>query len=224
VAQTENTLQSQKGGGFSLLNGLKADADFFVSAGSAVVSTVTLGHVHISAPFCGFGWASDAGGIYGTIALLALGGGVGDAAEIGDGAETVDEVEAGSQAASSDSRVLLDTNAVIRFNDAQALIAEGEEPVVTQSVVDELADVAARKGFSGQLPAGVGIIDDDDEGALLRSQVMQQLRGFGAAEQGIDVDAQVGATALSRSYPLITGDEALGNSVAKLGGEWRQLP
>jgi hypothetical protein len=53
---------------------------------------------------------------------------------------------------------------------------------------------------------------------------MEQLRGFGAAEQGIDVDSQVGATALSGPYPLITGEEALGNAVAKLGGEWRQLP
>jgi predicted nucleic acid-binding protein len=137
--------------------------------------------------------------------------------------EVADAVDASVEAGSSGSKVLLDTNAIIRYNDAQTLIGAGEEPVVTQSVLSELADVAARKGFSGQLPAGVGVIDDE-EGALLRSQVMEQLRGFGAAPQGIDIDSQVGATALSGSYPLITADSALGNSVAKLGGEWRQLP
>ena len=130
---------------------------------------------------------------------------------------------AGAEGGAGGSNVLLDTNAAIRYNDARGLIEAGEQPVVTQSVQQELADVAARKGFSGQLPAGVGLISDE-QGALIRAQVLEAMRGFGAAEQGIDVDAFVGATALSGPYPLITADDALGNALAKLGGDWRPLP
>jgi len=215
----ERGIQAQAQGGFSITNGLKAVADYGAAIGNVVTSTVTLGHVHVAAPYCGFGWASDVGNVFGFVALAVLGGGAGGAAEVSAGAETVAEAEAGAQA----PRVLLDTNAVIRFNDARALIQDGEQPVVTQSVLQELSDVAARKGFSGLLPGGVDFIADE-ESAVLRSQVMDQLRGFEAKEQGIEVDAQVGATALSGPYPLITGDDALGNSVAKLGGEWRRLP
>jgi len=97
VTQTENTIQGQKGGGWSLTNGLKAVADFGAGIGNVVVSTVTLGHVHISAPYCGFGWASDAGTIFGTLAIGVLGGGAGAAGEVADGAATLDEVEAGAR-------------------------------------------------------------------------------------------------------------------------------
>ena len=99
VSQTENTLQGQKGGGFSITNGLKAVADYGAGFGNAVVSTVTLGHVHIAPPYCGFGWASDVGMGYGYVALAVLGGGAGGAEEVSDGAATVEEVEAEGQAA-----------------------------------------------------------------------------------------------------------------------------
>jgi hypothetical protein len=107
VAQTEGTLQSQKGGGFSLTNGLKAVDDFGAAVGNVVTSTVTLGHLHISAPYCGFGWASDVGTGFGFVALAALTGGAGGAADVLGGAETVEEAEATvegvqSQAAASD--------------------------------------------------------------------------------------------------------------------------
>ena len=101
VSQTENTLQSQKGGGFSITNGLKAVADYGAGFGNAVVSTVTLGHVHVAPPYCGFGWASDVGMGYGFVALTLLSGGSGGAGEVADGAETVEEVEAGAQASSA---------------------------------------------------------------------------------------------------------------------------
>ncbi len=94
VNQTENTLQSQKGGGFSLTNGLKAVADYGAGIGNVVVSTATLGHVQIAAPYCGFGWASDTGTIFGTLAIGILGGGAGAADEVATGAKTVEEVEA----------------------------------------------------------------------------------------------------------------------------------
>jgi hypothetical protein len=45
VSQAESTLQFQKGGGFSITNGLKAVADYGTAIGNVVTSTVTLGHV-----------------------------------------------------------------------------------------------------------------------------------------------------------------------------------
>jgi len=52
--------------------------------------------------------------------------------------------------------------------------------VVTQTVTHELADVAARRGLSGALPAGVGTITEDTSIGL-RATMMQQLQMFGAA-------------------------------------------
>jgi RHS repeat-associated protein len=98
VAQTESTLQGQKGGGFSITNGLKAVADYGAAIGNVVTSTVTLGHVQITAPYCGFGWASDVGTGFGYVALAALTGGAGGAADVATGAETVEEAEAGASA------------------------------------------------------------------------------------------------------------------------------
>jgi hypothetical protein len=56
--------------------------------------------------------------------------------------------------------VILDTNAIISYNQARVFVLPGERPVVTPTVVAELADVAARKGFSGLLPPDVGLISD----------------------------------------------------------------
>ena len=98
VSQTESTLQGQKGGGFSITNGLKAVADYGAAIGNVVTSTVTLGHVKISPPYCGFAWASDVGTGFGFVALAALTGGAGGAADVAGGAETVEEAEAGAQA------------------------------------------------------------------------------------------------------------------------------
>jgi rRNA-processing protein FCF1 len=120
------------------------------------------------------------------------------------------------------SQVLLDTNSVIKYNGAQGLLNADEQPVVSETVARELDEVAARKGFSGTLPDGVSVIPDDASMAL-RGQMMQQLRMFGAASQGMENDAAVGATALGRSIPLITTDNALANAVMKLGGEVRFL-
>jgi hypothetical protein len=117
---------------------------------------------------------------------------------------------------------LLDTGAVIKFNSAQRLLQAGEAPVVNQTVSRELAEVGSRKGFSGTLPAGVSVIEDDVSMAT-RGMVMQQLRMFGAATRGIENDAAVGATSFGMGIPLITTDWALHNAVSKLGGISRYL-
>lgn len=94
--------------------------------------------------------------------------------------------------------------------------------MVNETTAQELIDVAARKGFSGALPNGVSVIADNTS-MTLRGQVMQQLRMFGAAVQGMENDAAIGATALGRRIPLITTDKALANAVMKLGGLVRYL-
>jgi predicted nucleic acid-binding protein len=62
---------------------------------------------------------------------------------------------------------------------------------------------------------------DDGVSAVLRSQVATQLRALGAAVQGLENDATIGATALENDIPLITGDRALANAVMELAGEVR---
>jgi hypothetical protein len=75
VFATEAAIQAQAGGGFSIINGLKAVADYGSGIANFAVSTATLGNVHISAPYCQFGWAADVGYWYGAgaAALLTLG-------------------------------------------------------------------------------------------------------------------------------------------------------
>lgn len=128
-----------------------------------------------------------------------------------------DQIVVGScvapEAAAGGSQVLLDTSAVKAQGAARALMKPGECAVICSTVEQE----AAAKGFS---TAGLPVIDDGLS-ATLRSQVAQQLRGFGAAAQGLENDATIGATALENGMPLITGDWALYNSVIKLGGEAR---
>lgn len=109
--------------------------------------------------------------------------------------------------------MLLDTAAVRAWAAAVGLLKPGECAVICSTVERE----AAQKGFSA---AGLSVIDDGVS-AVLRGQVAAQLRAFGAAAQGFENDATIGATALERALPLITGDRALANAVMKLGGEVR---
>ena len=89
----------------------------------------------------------------------------------------------------------------------------GECAVICSTVERE----AAEQGFS---TAGLPVIEDGTS-AVLRGQVATQLRAFDAAEQGLENDATIGATALERDIPLITGDRALWQALLKLGGDAR---
>jgi hypothetical protein len=80
-------------------NRWRAEADYAAGIGNAIASTVTLGHVHISAPYCGYELASDVGGVIGTGLTLVLGGAVGEGLKVVQGAETLEEAEATVQAA-----------------------------------------------------------------------------------------------------------------------------
>jgi RHS repeat-associated protein len=124
-------------------------------------------------------------------------------------------VGAGAADAAGDggSEVLIDTSGVKGFGGAKRLLKPGEVPVICETVLCE----AQAQGFStGSLP-----VIPDGSSATLRARVAQQLRGFGASQQGLENDATIGATALERGIPLITGDKALYNAVVKLGGDAR---
>jgi RHS repeat-associated protein len=111
------------------------------------------------------------------------------------------------------SPVLLDTSAVKAASAARGLLQPGECAVICAAVQRE----ALEKGFS---TAGLPVIEDAGS-ITLRGQVAQQLRIFGADEVGFDGDVAIGATALDRGIPLITGDKALWAAVSKLGGDAR---
>lgn len=111
------------------------------------------------------------------------------------------------------SQVLLDTSAVKAQAAARGLMQPGECAVICSTVSRE----AAEQGFS---TAGLPVIEDGTS-AVLRSQVAMQLQMFGASSQGLEGDATIGATALERGIPLITGDRALWNAVGKLGRDAR---
>jgi hypothetical protein len=106
-------------------NRWRAEADYAAGVGNAIVSTVTLGHVHISAPYCGYGLASDVGGVIGTGLTLVLGGAVGEGLKVVRGAETLEEAEATVQAADA-------TGATETSSDAG-----GDESALTPAVIGE---------------------------------------------------------------------------------------
>jgi RHS repeat-associated protein len=57
------------------LGGLRSLANYAAGIGNFFVSTATLGHVHVSAPYCGYGFGSNLGYWYGVGATALLGGG-----------------------------------------------------------------------------------------------------------------------------------------------------
>ncbi|MGD0748329.1 MAG: RHS repeat-associated core domain-containing protein [Acidimicrobiales bacterium] len=81
VHQAETYLQAQAtfSSGPSFGDFLESQANFWAGAANTVVSGVTLGHVHISAPFCNYSDEYTAGGIYGQVAPFALGVGEAEA-------------------------------------------------------------------------------------------------------------------------------------------------
>ncbi|HEY6252422.1 MAG TPA: RHS repeat-associated core domain-containing protein [Candidatus Angelobacter sp.] len=103
--------------------------------------------------------------------------------------------------------VLLDTNAVIAFDKvvAQGLIAPGETPVISQTVLNELDSLMS----SGEITMPIivdslpVIADSVDGTASTIGQIIRQLPG---SNQGWAGDAIIGNTSASNAIPLITGD------------------
>lgn len=100
-------------------------------------------------------------------------------------------------AAKGGREVMLDTSAVMARGSARGLMKPGGCAVICSTA----SRVAGEHGFS---TAGLPVVADGTS-ATLRSQVAQQLRAFGANAQGFDNVVVIGATALERGVPLITG-------------------
>ena len=91
VSWAENNIHAQYAPPPWWERGLEGDADFFAGAANVVVSGITLGNVHISDPFCQYGWAYSVGRVYAYVGLGLLGVGELDAPAA---LEAVDEAEA----------------------------------------------------------------------------------------------------------------------------------
>jgi hypothetical protein len=98
---------------FNAANGLRAVADYGAGIANFVTSTVTFGSVHVTDPFCGFGWASDVGYGYGLVGTLVLGIGELGAAEDGATA-TVDASETPAAETSENAQNVDDVLAELR--------------------------------------------------------------------------------------------------------------
>ena len=211
VSQTENTLQGQKGGGFSITNGLKALADYGAGIGNAAVSTVTLGHVHVAPPYCGFGWASDVGMGYGFVALTLLSGGSGGAAEVSDGAATIEEIEAEGQTSSLAGRV----NELQEALDPFAQTRRTSVILSTQEGTDILASGGRDLSTAQQALASEG-------------DILARLPGAHAEVTALDAASKAGLTpaemAVSRGIcpPCQAAIEASGGTINpdELGATW----
>lgn len=132
------------------------------------------------------------------------------------------------------NEVILDTNAVIRFNEAQNVLRPGETPVITEQVVRELNDLVARGQLDAlprvtqQLPVVADTVDIGTQAA-----VRSQLGGFSGAPtgpitdlnriQGLTGDGIIGTTGILTNRAIITADRALLNALSKLGAPVRGL-
>jgi hypothetical protein len=159
-------------------------------------------------------------------ALMGLGAGAG---ALGEGLFPVEQgLPVGKQ-------VILDTNAVIRFKEAQALLQPGESPVITDQVLNELNDLAARGQIDAvpnvvqQLPVVPDTADVNTQAAL--RQTLGQFSGDPTGPvvdlntiQGLSGDATIGTTGILTGSPIITADQALIQALSKLGAAVRGLP
>jgi RHS repeat-associated protein len=90
---------------FSIINGLRADANYAAGIANFVVSSVTFGQAHVSSPYSGFNWAYGVGEGYGLVAASILGITEIDVAEGADLSSSVVEVDAAGTNAAGDSVV-----------------------------------------------------------------------------------------------------------------------
>jgi predicted nucleic acid-binding protein len=138
---------------------------------------------------------------------------------IGTAAATAALMSMGSPSNPEDEQdrreVLLDVNALRNPVLTKLQLNEDEEPVITPTVAASYVYQVGRP-----VPSGMRVIPDSTDAVLIGS-VRSQLRQFNADPTTAHNDSIIGATALERGIPLITGDEDLWHSVLKLGGEAR---
>ena len=109
------------------------------------------------------------------------------------------------------NEVVFDTNALGARKTADKKVGPGEVPVICQTVYEE----AVKHHFS---TAGLPVVPDGMS-AVLRARLAVQMRVFNKnykRNTAIENDVIIGATALERDSPLITGDLALYDSMVKV--------
>ena len=117
----------------------------------------------------------------------------------------------------SKSEVLLDTNAIFNYKNIvnQGVIdLTNEEPVISQTVADELNEVVGRGGLNRPGIANSLRIVADAASDETQNAVLKALESFGPAKvQGQAQDLMIAATALDTSRPLVTGDQMMFNAI-----------
>jgi predicted nucleic acid-binding protein len=119
--------------------------------------------------------------------------------------------------------VILDTDAVIRFKDANPLIEQGEVPCITETTVAELRALVSKGKLKG-IPKIVNNLKviKSSESVHTRINVRSTMVKLpGRVRGSLFGDGVNGATALESGRPIITFDKRLRETIRKLGGEAR---
>jgi hypothetical protein len=152
-----------------------------------------------------------------------------------------------SDSASSNSNsneVILDTNAVKGYKDAQKQLKLGETPVVTKQTIKELEELRDRpsaKAFTQDtvdFGKSFKVVDDVDtldslkkvrkrqieltETSKLKKQGINQEFPDANKIQGLEGDGIIGSTVLETKRPIITGDKDFADTLESLGAEVRR--
>jgi RHS repeat-associated protein len=133
--------------------------------------------------------------------------------------------------------VIVDTSAVYKWKQSGTLLKSGETPVITRTVVDELARNAARgKPKMPSYASQFEVIEDAGTAAqrlAVRNAVIEPAISAGrnlertknnAGIQGFWGDGTIGATAMHHGLPVITSDVDLAAALQILGIEVRYVP
>jgi RHS repeat-associated protein len=131
------------------------------------------------------------------------------------------------QKISSSSEVILDTDAVIRYQQAKQLLKPGEIPVITKTTTAELNSLVTKGKLKG-MPHVVNELKTISNEGSINSRInvrgkMQQI----ASKEGTRIrgnligDGINGATSLDTGRPIITFDKLLKKAIYSLGGDPR---
>jgi RHS repeat-associated protein len=119
-------------------------------------------------------------------------------------------------------QVIVDTNSVYSRPGVEAALNPGETPVITQTTVAELRNLAAggvmkMPRFAGELPVINDVMDVN-----MRINIREMLTSIRANQRGIFGDGSIGATALDYGLPVITADRNFAAVLEHLGLEVRK--
>jgi RHS repeat-associated protein len=204
-AQDYEEAQARASGGFSITRGFEGLANFGAGIGNAVVSSVTLGHVHISVPFCNAPYASLSYG---------LGNAFGFALSFVGGGAFVDTVRGliFAERAGQLGQVALDSSsarALTTFNSpiADRLVAQigDRQMVMSQTAVDEFQSAVSRLAGPSETAAAKDLLD---EVTIVADNPSAQVAGLQVTRNVGANDIQIFGTADELGIPIFTADRA----------------